>query len=92
MKLVDFLDRTRIITHPKPGPHNPCVTVSEVMWARWFTPRWIAVWRARRAIRAVYPLRIDTTRRMTVTSATRVKTPWMRYHQWTVIFDRGCKE
>ena len=89
MSLVHFLDRTRIITHPKPGPSEPCVTVSEVMWARSFTPRWVAVWRARRTIRAIYP---DTHTRMTVTNAFRVKTEWMRYHQWTVVFDCGCKE
>lgn len=89
MKLVDFLDYTRIITHPKPGPEQPCVTVSEVMWARSFTPRRLAVWRAWRTIRRVYP---NSHTRLTVTSATRVKTDWMRYHQWTVVFDRGCKE
>lgn len=89
MSLVDFLDRTRIITHPKPGPHNPCVTVSEIMWARWFTPQWLAVWRAWRTIRRVYP---NSHTRMTVTNAYRIKTDWMRYHQWTVVFDAGCKE
>lgn len=89
MSLVDFLDRTRIITHPKPGPEQPCVTVSEVMYSRSFTPQWVAVWRAWRTIRAIYP---DSHTRMTVANAFRIKTPWMRYYQWTVIFDRGCKK
>lgn len=89
MKLVDFLDWTRIITHPKPGPHNPCVTVSEVMWARSFTPRWLAVWRAWRTIRRVYP---GSHVNMSITSATRTKGPLDTYHQWTVVFDAGCKK
>lgn len=88
MRLVNVLDRWRIITHPTPGPAIPCVTVAEEMWARWFTPRWVAVWRARRTIKAVYP---HSHPRMTLKTATRIKTDWMRYHQWTVVFNAGCK-
>lgn len=89
MSLVHFLDRHRIITHPKPGPHTPCVTVSEIMWARWFTPQWVAVWRATRTISRVYP---NNHQKMTLISATRTKGTFDRYHKWTVIFDAGCKD
>lgn len=89
MSLVHFLNDTRIITHPKPGPGIPCVTVSEIMHARWFTPRRVAVWRAQRTIRAVYP---HSHHRMTLINATRTKGPLDYYHQWTVTFDAGCKD
>jgi hypothetical protein len=88
MSLVHFLDRHRIITHPKPGPSVPCVTVSEVMWARAFTPRWVAVWRANRTVRVVYP---TAHGRMHVISAIRTKHDWDRYHTWTVTYNANCR-
>lgn len=88
MSLVHFLDRHRVITHPKPGPSTPCQTVSEIMWARWFTPRWVAVWRANRTVRVVYP---HTNKRMQVLTATRTKGHWDRYHTWTITYTADCR-
>lgn len=84
-----WLNDRGILTHPKPGQHDPCRSITEYVEAWRIIPRWLIIWRVRRTLSIVYATQTYT--RMTFKSAKSYdRTMPARGLRWHVVFDTNC--